>query len=211
MIDFTVLIPVYNTPSHIFKEAVDSILNQSHPSPNPIVIVNDGSSKTETLRMLIDFQHDARFHVINLKFNQGVSKALNVGHEYIKSEYIAVMGSDDISHLDRFKKQVEYLDKNTDVEVLGTQIKTFWNHDPKERKGMFTSMHKATYNKVGFGMNHGTVIYKNQSVKDVGGYDESKRKGQDIDLFNRMVLAKKKMRNLSDVLYHWRRFDKNHE
>lgn len=204
MIDFTVLIPVYNTDPVIFQEALDSVLNQSHPSPHPIVIVNDGSSKTGTLRVLIDLQRDPRFHVINHKFNQGTSAALNTGHEYIKSEYIALQGSDDVSLPDRFKKQCAYLQTRPEVDVLGAQLMIFWDNDPK-RKSVFTSKHISQPRKTGYIVNHGTVMYKNQAVKDVGGYDVEFRRAQDINLFNRMITARKKIHNLSEVLYHWRR------
>lgn len=212
MIDFTVLIPVYNTPAKFFEEAVNSILSQSVQSPHPIVIVNDGSSKTDTLRMIVDYQHDARFHVINYKSNLGTSAALNTGHEYIKSEYIALQGSDDVSLPDRFKKQVEYLSRNPHVDVLGTQLKTFWDHDPT-RKSIFTSKH-ASIPRVKNGpwqINHGTVMYKNQAVKDVGGYDVEKRRGQDVYLWRKMMEHQKKIHNLSDILYYWRRVKQTNE
>ncbi len=206
MIDFTVLIPVFNTPAHHFKEAIDSILAQTLPSQNPIVIVNDGSSQTDTLRMLVDLQHTAEFHVINLKCNQGTSAALNAGHKYIKSEYIAIMSSNDVSHKDRFKKQVEYLEGHPNVDVLGTQLRTFWDDD-QTRKSIFTSQHKSIAKaKDGpWQTNHGTVMYKNQAVKDVGGYDLAFRKGQDIQLWLKMHQAGKVFHNLPDNLYYWRR------
>lgn len=162
--------------------------------------------------MLVDLQRDERFHIINLKCNQGTSVALNAGHEYIKTEYIAIMGSDDVTHPERFKKQVEFLEKNPKVDVLGAQIKTFYNHDPK-RKSIFTSQHQSIPTKKGgpWQTNHGTVMYKNQAVKDVGGYDVEHRRGQDVYLWKKMIEAGKVFRNLSDNLYYWRRFDKKHE
>ena len=57
-------------------------------------------------------------------------------------------------------------------------------------------------------MNHGTVIYKNQAVKDVGGYDIDKKRGQDVYLWKKMMEAGKKFHNVSDILYYWRRYDK---
>lgn len=211
MIDFTVLIPVYNTDPRHLQEAIDSVLNQSYPSPHPIVIVNDGSSKTGTLRMLIDLQRDPRFHIINHKFNQGTSAALNTGHTYIKSEYIALQGSDDVSTSDRFKKQCEFLSRRSDIDVLGAQLMIFWDHDPK-RKSIFTSKHVSIPKPTkGWQTNHGTVMYRNQAVKDVGGYDVERRRAQDVWLFKKLMESGYKFHNLYDVLYHWRRIKKVEE
>ena len=52
--------------------------------------------------------------------------------------------------------------------------------------------------------NHGTVMYKNQSVKDVGGYMLAGR-CQDVDLWKRMYKAGYKIRTLEPITYAWRK------
>ena len=47
-------------------------------------------------------------------------------------------------------------------------------------------------------------MYKNQSVKDVGGYLLPGRY-QDVDLWKRMALAEKKIRTLNVITYAWRK------
>ena len=47
-------------------------------------------------------------------------------------------------------------------------------------------------------------MYKNQSVKDVGGYLLSGRK-QDVELWKRMDKAGYKIRTLNPVAYAWRK------
>lgn len=207
MIDFSVLIPVFNTKAAHLQEAVNSILEQSHPSPNPIIIIDDGSSSEETLICLQEFAAYKEIQVHTLDDNYGVSYALNYGHRIVNSEYIALQGSDDISHKERFKKQCDFIERRGPIDVLGTNLMTFWDHDPK-RKSIFTSKHDSIPKRPGFIVNHGTVMYRNQAVIDVGGYDVTKRKAQDIDLFNRMIKARYKFHNLNETLYSWRRFDK---
>lgn len=205
MIDFTVLIPVYNTPPLILKEAIGSILNQSHPT-NKILIVDDGSTEIKTVRCLDEFAENPIITVHTLDKNRGVSHALNVGHSIIDSEYVALMGSDDISHVDRFKKQIKILRSNPKIDVLGTQLSCFYDHDFM-RKSIFSSNHKQRpVPGKGWQTNHGTVIYRNQAVKDVGGYNVDLRKAQDVDLFNKMMAAGKVFFNHHQVLYYWRRY-----
>lgn len=161
--------------------------------------------------MLVDLQRDERFHIINHKCNLGTSAALNTGHEYIQSEYIAIQGSDDVSTPDRFKRQCDFLERRKDVDVLGAQLMIFWDHDPK-RKSIFLSKH-GSHPKPGKGWqtNHGTVMYRNQAVKDVGGYDVERRRAQDVWLFKKLMEKGYKFQNLSECLYHWRRIKKVEE
>ena len=88
-IEFTVLMPVFNTnPAHL-NEAVLSVVNQS-VKPNKILIVDDGSTKTDTMYELDKLQrsHDI-IQVKELDRNYGTSHALNVGHGMIETEWIS--------------------------------------------------------------------------------------------------------------------------
>jgi glycosyltransferase involved in cell wall biosynthesis len=206
MLDFTVLIPVYNTnPAHLL-EAVNSVINQSIDRHYGIYIVDDGSDNLETLKML-DYLKSRGCKVFHLTHNMGTSAALNEGHKLIQSEWIAIMGSDDISHRDRFKLQIEHLEKNLDIDVLGTNLFSYYDDDIR-RVAKFTSNHdyQPDLKKTDWLTNHGTVFYRNQKVKDAGLYNEGLRRAQDIDLWKRMYLAGNKICNLKDVLYAWRRF-----
>lgn len=208
-IDFTVLIPVYNTIGVALLDAVESILKQTIKQPFYIFIVDDGSTNSDTLNALMFLNLNSRITIVHSDENKGTSNALNIGHDLIKTEYIAIMGSDDISHPERFQKQVSHLLENPDIDVLGTNLSSFYNEDKTRstfystKKPYIETLETQTY---GWLTNHGTVMYKNQSVKDVGGYDISLRRAQDVNLWMRMFNAGKKIRTLEDNLYLWRRF-----
>lgn len=205
-IEFTVLIPVFNTKPEALFEAVKSCMNQTHKAKE-IVLVDDGTTDIETLKVM-HLLEDMGCRILTSMANEGTSAALNYGHDKIDTEYIALMGSDDVSHPDRFRRQVQFLTLNP-VDVLGTQLFGFDNADI-ERKHMFKTNHpkNPTANNTAnnWFANHGTVFYKNQAVKDVGGYDIAKRRGQDVDLWARMYKAGKSFYNLPDMLYGWRRY-----
>lgn len=203
MVEFTVLIPVYNTPAIILREAMESIQKQTL-KPNHILIVDDGSTSLETINELERWCMFAKIHTLDK--NRGVSHALNVGHGLIETEWIALMGSDDVSHERRFEKQVDFIKTKKRADVVGTQLKAFFDHDP-DRKAKFISTHTSRpMPGKGWQTNHGTVMYRNQAVKDVGGYNVDIKKGQDVDIFNRMMKAGKVFYNLHDNLYSWRRY-----
>jgi glycosyltransferase involved in cell wall biosynthesis len=208
MVDFSVLIPVYNTrPDHLL-ESVASIIHQTIPQKFNVIIVDDGSTDKGTLLMLQHLRIFAQIKVFTMPENKGAAAALNKGHELIDSEYIAVMGSDDVAHKDRLLRQTVYLLQNPKIDVLGTNIQCFYSDDIF-RKAIFTSNHtRLPHKDRGWQTNHGTVMYRNQAVKDVGGYDENYRRSQDVELWNRMMKSGKIFTNMTDVLYLWRRYRK---
>lgn len=210
-IDLTVLMPVYNTkPAHLI-ESISSIVNQRNVTPFKILIIDDGSTNAETCKAIssLDRMYDLRpFSSLlrTLESNKGTSHALNEGHKIVDTEYVAIMGSDDISDPNRLSKQIAFLQARPDIDVLGTQLFSF-KSDDIHRKPLFTSKHPMYPSSIGSGwiVNHGTVIYKQEAVMAAGGYDETKRRGQDIDLWQRMFSAGNRFANLQESLYAWRR------
>lgn len=208
-IDFSVLIPAYNTKPAELIEAVLSVLpcNQTIDQDYDVWVVDDGSTDIGTLAAMKFLQEGLKVKVITMPENRGTSAALNAGHEAIKTEYIAIMGSSDVSFKERFALQVSHLSVHPEIDVLGTNLFSFKESD-KTRASIYQTSHKyittLKERSEGWLTNHGTVIYKNQSVKDVGGYLLPGRY-QDVDLWKRMALAGKKICTLADVTYAWRK------
>ncbi len=105
----------------LLKRALDSILNQSYPYFE-LIVINDGSTDN-TLEILKEYQKkDKRIHIITNKTNKGIVHALNQGLEQATGVYIARMDDDDISLPLRFKKQVAFLEKNKHIVATGCAI-----------------------------------------------------------------------------------------
>ena len=203
----TVLIPIYNTPAEQLIEATMSILKQDDGIEHHIILIDDCSELSET-KQAIDFLNKIsnRINVAYTDSNSGTSVALNYGHQFVDTEYVAIMGSDDISHASRFRKQIDYLKKHPKVDVLGTNLFSFYNDDIK-RTAVFTSNHPEIPDskKCNWLVNHGTVVYRNKAVWQVGGYNPAYKRGQDIELWGRMAAKGFIFRNITEVLYAWRK------
>lgn len=208
-IDFTVVVPVFNTDPAIMKECIDSILNQTIEQPFKIYIVDDGSTNKPTLDYIKKLNKNRRVTVLNLKENKGESATLNLAHDEVKTEWLAICDSDDVLHQDKFKLQVEWLRNNPDTSVLSTNLVGF-RHSDAERKPMFSAFHGVDCHpskEKGFWIaNHGTVFYRIKDVKAAGGYDVTIKRGQDVDLWKRMYEMGFKFQCLEGILYYWRRF-----
>lgn len=112
----TVLMPVYNGEKYL-REAIDSILNQTF-TDFEFLIVDDGS--TDNSLEIINSYQDTRINPIKNHNNQGLVYSLNRGLALAKGEYIARMDCDDISLPNRLEKQVNFLDNNLDIGIVGS-------------------------------------------------------------------------------------------
>ena len=117
----SVIMPVYNTKEEYLREAIESILNQTFPDFE-FIIINDGS--TNNAEDIILSYKDKRIRYIKQK-NSGVAKTLNYGFDIAQGKYIARMDSDDISLPFRFEKQVEFLERNKGVSAVCSSIEIF--------------------------------------------------------------------------------------
>jgi glycosyltransferase involved in cell wall biosynthesis len=116
----TVLMPVYNGEKYL-DSAVQSILSQTFKDFE-FLIIDDGS--TDGSAEIIRKFEDTRIKLVQNKKNLGLPTTLNLGLDIASGEYIARMDCDDISHPQRFEKQVEFMDNNPDVSICGTWMKT---------------------------------------------------------------------------------------
>lgn len=116
----SVLMPVYQGDDYLV-EAVESILNQTFSDFEFLIICDDPTDET---RKILDtyMQEDARVKVHYNQKREGLVNSLNKGISLAQGEYIARMDADDISLTDRIEKQVDYLDINRDISILGTDV-----------------------------------------------------------------------------------------
>ena len=77
--------------------------------------------RNDNLETVIESVEDDRLEIVNNIENRGLAATLNDLLEMCRNdgnEFIACMDSDDIAVLDRFEKQLSFLWKHTDVDVV---------------------------------------------------------------------------------------------
>lgn len=111
----SVIVPVYNVELYV-SECIESILNQSHPSIQ-LIIVDDGSTD-KSLEICRSYAtKDDRILLLNQR-NKGVSHARNVGIKHAKGEYIGFVDSDDTIASTMYEEMlITLLDNKTDMCV----------------------------------------------------------------------------------------------
>lgn len=190
----TVLMPVYNAEKFL-REAIDSILNQTFKDFE-FLIINDAS--TDNSKKIILSYEDPRIIYAENKKNLGVTKTLNRGLKLTKAKYIARMDADDISLPERFEKQVEFMDKNQNLGLLGSSWILI---DEAGKKKQFCKAYKGRQ-AVHF-MCHGSVMMRKKVLEKVGYYRKIFKYAQDYDLWLRFS-ENYEMTNLEEPLYKLR-------
>lgn len=117
----TVFIPVYNAELYI-GECLESIIYQDYKNIE-ILIINDGS--TDASVDIIKKFDDNRIRILNNTENMGLPYTRNRGLLEAKGKYLMLIDSDDICFRDRIEKQVEFMEKNTEVDVVSSRVRKF--------------------------------------------------------------------------------------
>ena len=114
----SVLMPVYNAEKYLSK-SIESILNQTFEDFE-FLIFNDGS--VDKTKEIIESYSDNRIRFFDNTENKGYLVHLNTGIEEARGKYIARIDADDIALPNRLKKQVEFLERNSEFAIVGSQI-----------------------------------------------------------------------------------------
>ena len=199
----SVIMSVYNAEKYL-HQAVDSILHQTF-SDFEFIIIEDCSTDS-SLQILEQYaDEDSRILLIKKDKNngkQGFIQNLNIGLDKARGEYIARMDADDISESTRFEKQLEAFNNDSEAFIIGSylefidensqplQIKTAPTNDKDIKDAMLQNI--ALY--------HPVIMFKNSPLR----YREKMLGCEDYDLFFRMILEGKKMKNLPEVLLKYR-------
>lgn len=112
----SVLMPVYNGGPYLC-EAVEGILHQTF-SDFEFIVVDDGS--TDATPEILDGYGDDRLIRLRFEHNQGYVHALNEGLKIARGELIARQDADDISLPERLAAQVELLDRQPEIVLVGS-------------------------------------------------------------------------------------------
>ena len=198
--EISVVMSVYNGERHL-RESVDSILNQTFQDFE-FIIINDGS--TDLSKDILESYKDKRIILMN-QINMGLTISLNIALSMAKGKYIARQDADDISEPDRLEKQIDFMENNTAVGLLGSRFQIISEvgeiignccpplEDEIIKKGLI-EMNQLC---------HGSVMIRREVLSVVGVYREVFKYAQDFDLWLR-ISEKYKVNNLPEYLIRYR-------
>jgi glycosyltransferase involved in cell wall biosynthesis len=182
----SVIMPAFNTAPFI-AEAVKSVLNQTIPSLELLVVDDDSNDATPDI--LASFR-DPRLKIIRQE-KAGVVTALNRGIAQAQSPLIARMDSDDVCLPQRLKWQLEFLQQHTEISLLGSFVATM-DEDGNTLAPLVRCplQHEEIWQNLGRKpgvMCHPAVVFRREAAEDVGLYNPDFPHAQDVEFFARMM------------------------
>lgn len=193
---------VFNTPVEYLKEAVRSILNQTH-SNFELLIVDDCSDK-----YLFDDElfKDSRIKILKTNQNSGAACARNLALSVAKGKYVAIMDSDDESFPNRFEKQLKFMEDHEDVVACGTWFRYFGAKTREVRRVFNNNDYYRCcllFGNTPTLLNPSVMIRRSILIENNIKYDERLRLGQDYGMWVDLSTCGT-ITNLNEILINYR-------
>jgi len=202
------IITVYkNDKLEYFKEAIESIINQDYGFENINIYLGIDGQLIYDIENYIK-ENEKLFHkIIKNNKNMGLAYTLNrLINNLEDEEYIFRMDSDDICKLDRVSKQVDFMRKNKDIEILGGAIEEFDENDnilmirkyPKNNKEALNYIYKASI------FAHPAVCFRKSFFNKGFRYNIKYKFSQDLELWFQALFNDIKISNINETILRLR-------
>ena len=115
---FSIIVPLFNTPSTFFNDMVQSVRNQSYANWE-LILVNASPDNTELSGLVSDkAAEDNRIRVVVLEKNLGISENTNAGINVAKGDYVCFFDHDDLLEPDCLFTYAQAINENNDIDML---------------------------------------------------------------------------------------------
>lgn len=171
----TIGIPFFNDESYL-DMAIRSVFNQTYTEWK-LILIDDGGSDG-SLSIAQQYANDSRVTVLSDGLNKKLPARLNQMIDMADTKYFARMDADDIMHPERLAIQLEILENNPDIDVLGTNAYTI------DADNNITGLRHPSSNEIitAHGFIHPSVMAKSSWYKK-NKYDEAAVRSQDTLLW----------------------------
>jgi len=196
----TIGIPFYNAEKYL-QGAIKSIFAQTFQNWE-LILLDDGS--TDNSLRIANSIEDPRVKVISDGENKRLPARLNQIIDLAKGKYIARMDADDLCSTDRIQTQVDYLENNPNIDLVGAGIVYLGNNDKPLGHSFVPQTHEqiCMWPYRTFGLCHPSIVARKLWYQ-ANRYDETVRFGQDFDLWLRSH-KHSEFSNITDALLYYR-------
>ncbi|WP_272694969.1 glycosyltransferase [Providencia sp. PROV144] len=212
-IDVVVLMSVYrNDKSEWLTQSIESIMSQSYKKLHLLLSI-DGTINEELMGVIEKYHKtNTNMTIFSYSTSQGLALRLNQMIDYALSnfsslQYLARMDADDISHITRIEKQINYLKHNHEVDIVGCNVNELdtTNHNIRLKK-MPTQHNDLVANIIKrCPFNHPTVVMRRRIFEEKGiRYDSSLKNTQNYKLWVDLIFNKFKLANIDEALLTFR-------
>jgi glycosyltransferase involved in cell wall biosynthesis len=176
----SVIIPCYNH-AHFLGEAIASVINQTYPHIE-VIVVDDGSTD-DTAQIAKAYPN---IHYVRQN-NFGVSRSRNVGLSYSKGTYIIFLDADDSLFPDAIDMGLRVLASRNDCALaFGLFVNVGIRQETQKLSRETNYGYKELLQRNVIG-NPGSVLYRRWVFTAIGGFDEANSPAADYDLYLRVA------------------------
>ena len=201
----SVIMGIYNCEKTL-DEALQSILHQTYTNWEVILCEDGSSDSTYDIAQKYVNAYPNQFLLLKNEKNMGLNFTLNRCLERASGAYIARMDGDDISLPERFQKQVEFLDRHSEYDIVSTPMIFF------DESGEWGRNHLIAEPQITDFVYHAPVhchapsMIRVRAFRAVNGYTEDPRylRFEDCNLWYKLYAAGYRGYNLSEPLYKMR-------
>jgi GT2 family glycosyltransferase len=200
----SVIIPAFNV-AHFLGEALQSVKNQRFA--NYEVIVVDDGSPDDVASVCRPFLSDPRFSMVRID-NSGLSGARNHGISLARAPLVALLDGDDLYRPGYLEKMVAKMAEFPDAAFVTCDAISFGAGNDGERFSSrypqdepITLLRLLQKDVAVFGL----CTVRTDMIRAVGGYDQSLRSSEDLDLWLRLLATGATGRLVAEPLVDYRR------
>ncbi len=182
----TVLIGAYDNERTVAR-AVASILAQTEPRLE-LIVIDDGSGDESAAAAEAAIGADQRGRVLRLSRNLGIAHSLNAGLRAAAAPVVAIQDADDHSEPERLRRQLDLLEAEPDVAVVGTRMREV-DADGRRLRPR-TSFAAGDVGPLLMRFNpipNGCSAFRRELALELGGYDPRYRYATEYDLWLRIA------------------------
>ncbi len=197
MPDVSVIIPCYNQGQYL-AESIGSVLASDYQELE-IIVVDDGSTDPETCRILDSLDYPKTRLV--RRQNGGLATARNSGIAASSGAYILPLDADDRIGSQYISQAVAALETDQRVGIVYCHAEKFGAETGSWRLPRFSRWRMGLGNVI-----FCSALYRRSDWQQVGGYDESLRRGwEDWDFWLGLLEQGRKVLCLPQVGFYYRK------
>ena len=132
--DLSVVMSVYNEESYL-QESIDSVLMNTFRNFE-FIVIDDGSNDRSSDILRIASEQEVRLRVFTNPKNLGIAASTNLALSKCIGSYIAIMDADDISLETRFQTQLDFLNSNPSVDLVGSSVFNLLGQNGRVSRGI---------------------------------------------------------------------------
>ena len=198
-INVSVIIPVYNGELYL-EEAIKSVINQSFP-PSEIIVIDDGSTDRSEL-IAKKYNPDAHYLY---QTNKGTASARNLGINKSKGNFLAFLDQDDTWEFKKLEMQINAFQKNKKLDIVFGHLRQFYSPELQEEIKM--KIYCPDHPEPGYLPS--AMLIKRDSFFKVGMFETKWKIGEWTNWFVRATEIGLKTEMLSDILVKRRIHNEN--